>query len=75
MVQTASQEETYHIVAGDVEEVLEVLVAAAEQRPRRAGAFVKVLGLPLPSVVAQEGAIEARVSVLHQLDLHKTKVL
>lgn len=59
----------YHIVAGDVEEVLEVLVSTSKQGPHRAGAFVDVLRLPLASVVTQEGAVKTRVSVLHQLDL------
>lgn len=59
----------YHIMAGDVEEVLEVLVSAAKQRPHRAGAFVDVPCLPLASVVTQEGAVKTRVCVLHQLDL------
>lgn len=59
----------YHIVAGDVKKVLEVLVSAAEQGPHRAGAFVDVPRLPLAGVVAQEGAIKTRVCVLHQLDL------
>lgn len=62
-------------MAGDVEEVLEVLVAAAKKRPHRAGALVEVLGLPLPAVVAQEGAVEARVGVLHQLDLRGTEAV
>lgn len=60
----------YHIVAGDVEEVLEVLVSTSKQGPHRTGAFVDVLSLPLTSVVTQEGAVKTRVSVLHQLDLN-----
>lgn len=56
---------TYHIMAGDVEEILEVLVPAAEQGPNRAGALVDVPRLPLTSVVAQEGAVKTRVRVLH----------
>lgn len=59
----------YHIVAGDVKKVLEVLVSAAKQGPHRAGAFVDVPCLPLAGVVAQEGAVKTRVCVLHQLDL------
>lgn len=56
-------------MAGDVEEVLEVLVSTSKQGPHRAGAFVDVLSFPLASVVTQEGAVKTRVSVLHQLDL------
>lgn len=59
----------YHVVRGDVEEVLEVLVSCAKQRPHGAGAFVEVLCLPFVSVVAQKRAIKTRVRVLHQLDL------
>lgn len=61
----------YHIVTGNVEEVLEVLVPRAEQRPHRAGALVDVLCFSLSSVVAQKRAVETRVRVLHQLDLHE----
>ena len=60
----------YHIVTGDVEEVLKVLVSVAKQRPHGAGAFVDVLRLPLSSVVTQEGAVKTRVRMLHQLDLN-----
>ena len=56
-------------MAGDVEEVLEVLVAGAQQGPDGAGAFEGVAGLPLAGVVAEEAAVEAGVCVLHQLDL------
>jgi len=56
-------------VRGDVEEVLEVLVARAQQGPRGAGALEDVAGLPLAGVVAQEGSVEAGVRVLHQLHL------
>lgn len=56
-------------MTGDIEEVLEVLVSAAKQRPDRAGAFVDVPHLPLTSVVTQEGAVKTRVCMLHQLDL------
>lgn len=59
----------YHIVTGDVEEVLEVLVSVAKQGPHRAGAFVDVPHLPLASIVTQEGPVKTRVCVLHQLDL------
>lgn len=48
----------YHIMAGDVEEILEVLVSATKQGPHRAGAFVDVSRLPLTSIVTQEGAIK-----------------
>ena len=67
----------YHFMTRDVEKVLEVLVSRSEQGPDRAGAFEDVAGLPLASVVAQEGAVETRVRVLHQLDLeaHMTKAL
>lgn len=41
----------YHIMAGDVEEILEVLVSTTKQGPHRAGAFVDVSRLPLTSVV------------------------
>lgn len=58
-------------MAGDVEEVLEVLVSCAKQRPDRAGAFVDVLCLPLTGVITQKCAIKTRVCVLHQLDLDK----
>lgn len=61
-------------MAGDVEEVLEVLVSGAQQGPHRAGALIDVLGLPLAGVVAQKGAIETGVGVLHQLDLNRTKI-
>lgn len=53
----------------DVEEVLEILVCCAKQRPHRAGAFVDILRLPFTSVVAQKRAVKTRVCVLHQLDL------
>ena len=56
-------------MAGDVEEVLEVLVAGAQQGPDGAGAFEGVAGLPLAGVVAEEGAVQTGVRVLHQLDL------
>lgn len=56
-------------MTGDVEEVLEVLVSTAKQRPDGAGALVDVPCLPLASVVTQEGAIKTRVCMLHQLDL------
>lgn len=65
---------SYHIMAGDVEEVLEVLVSTAEQGPYRAGAFVDVLCLPLTSIVTQEGAIKTRVCVLHQFDLNVRRI-
>lgn len=55
----------YHIMAGDVEEILEVLVSTTKQGPHRAGAFVDVSRLPLTSIVTQEGAIKTRVRVLH----------
>lgn len=55
----------YHVMAGDVEEILEVLVSTTKQGPHRAGAFVDVSRLPLASVVTQEGAIKTRVRVLH----------
>lgn len=48
----------YHIMARDVEKVLEVLVASAEQGPDRAGALVDVAGLSLTSIVAQERAVQ-----------------
>ena len=48
----------YHIVSGYVEKVLEILVAGAEQGPDGACALVDTAGLSLPSVVAQEGAVE-----------------
>lgn len=60
----------YHIMTGDVEEVLKVLVSVAKQRPHRAGAFVDVPRLPLATVVTQEGAVKTRVRMLHQLDLN-----
>lgn len=44
-------------MAGDVEEVLEVLVTAAKQGPHGAGTFVEVLRFPLTRVVTQEGAV------------------
>lgn len=56
-------------MAGDVEEILEVLVSATKQRPHRAGAFVDVSRLSLTSVVTKKGAVKTRVGVLHQLDL------
>lgn len=57
-------------MTGDVEEVLEVLVSCAQQRPHRASTFVDVSRLPLTTVVTQERAVETRVRMLHQLDLH-----
>lgn len=62
-------------MAGDVEEILEVLVSTAKQGPHRAGTFVDVPRLPLTSVVTQEGAIKTRVRVLHQLDLDTQRML
>lgn len=59
----------YHLMTGNIKEVLEVLVAGAEQRPDGAGAFVDVAGLSLPPVVTQERPVQARVCVLNQLDL------
>ena len=68
---------SYHFVAGDVEEVLEVLVAGAQQGPDGAGAFEDVARLPLAGVVAEEGSVQTRVRVLHQLDLqnHSTALI
>lgn len=60
----------YHIMTWDVEEVLEVLVSIAKQGPDGAGAFVDIPRLPLTSVVAQEGSVQTRVCMLHQLDLN-----
>lgn len=59
----------YHIMTGNIKEVLEVLVAGAEQRPDGAGAFVDVAGLSLPPVVTQKRPVQTRVCVLNQLDL------
>ncbi len=56
-------------MAGDVEEVLEVLVAVAQERPGGAGAFIDVTGLALFRVIAQEGAVQTGVRVLNQLHL------
>lgn len=68
-VNNAVKTSRYHIMTGDVEEILEVLVPRAEQGPHRAGAFVDVSRLPLVSVVTQKGAVKTRVRMLHQLDL------
>lgn len=62
-------QELYHIMAGDVEKILEVFVASAEQGPDGAGALVDVAGLPLTSIVTQERAVQTRVRVLHQFHL------
>lgn len=59
----------YHVMTGDVEKVLKVLVSHPKQRPHRAGAFINVPCFPLTSVVAQKGAVKTGVRVLHQLDL------
>lgn len=48
----------YHIMTGDVEEILEVLVPCTEQGPDRAGAFVDVPCFPLVSVVTQKRAVK-----------------
>lgn len=48
----------YHIMTGDVEEVLEVLVSGTKQGPDGACAFVDVPRLPLASIVTQERAVE-----------------
>lgn len=58
-------------MAGDVEKVLEVLVAVAQERPRGAGAFIDVTRLTLFRVIAQEGAVQTRVRVLNQLHLQE----
>jgi len=58
-------------MTGDVEEVLEVLVSVAKQRPHGAGALIDVPHLPLASIVTQEGPVKTRVRVLHQLDLNQ----
>lgn len=60
-------------MTGDVQEVLKVFISAPKQRPHRAWTLVDVPGLPLSSVVAQEGAVETRVGVLHQLNLESQK--
>lgn len=65
----------YHVVAGDVEEILEVLVSTTKQGPHRTGTFVDVSRLPLTSIVTQKGAIKTRVRVLHQLDLNRQQML
>lgn len=65
----------YHIMAGDVEEILEVLVSTTKQGPHRTGTFVDASRLPLTSVVTQEGAIKTRVRVLHQLDLNRQQMV
>lgn len=64
----------YHIMAGDVEEILEVLVSATKQGPHRTGTLVDVPRLPLTSVVTQEGAVKTRIRVLHQLDLSRQQM-
>lgn len=58
-------------MAGDVEEVLEVLVSVSQERPDGAGAFIHVKGLALFRVIAQEGAVQTGVRVLNQLHLHE----
>lgn len=66
---------SYHIMAGDIEKVLEVLVSGAQKRPDGACAFINVTSVSLFRVIAQERAVETRVCVLNQLHLQTQKTL
>lgn len=62
--------QTYGFRVGGVQHVPQRAVGWPQQRPHGAGSLLNVPVLPLLAAVAQEGAEQAGVGVLHQLHLH-----